>query len=66
MFDDEYKFMFGKRKEFLCECKLSLYIESFEVIDVFFEMEGIYMMSCCDVFIFIYDILFDIVVFYFG
>lgn len=66
MFDDEHKFMFGKRKEFLRECKLSSHTESFEVIDALFEMEGTYTTSCCDVFTFIHDTLFDIVAFHFG
>lgn len=71
MFDDEHnadrKFMFGKRKEeFLRECKVSSRTESFEVIDALFEMEGTYTTSCCDVFTFIHDTLFDIVAFHFG
>lgn len=58
---------FVERKEkFFCKCNVSLYIESFKVINVFLEMEGIYMMKCCDVFIFIYEFLFEIVVYYFG
>lgn len=52
---------------FLCKCNVSLNIESFKVMNVFLEMEGMYMMKCCcGVFIFIYEFLFEIVVYYFG
>lgn len=71
IFDNKHnadrEFMFAERKrEFLLECKVSSKTESFEVMDALSEMEGTYTMSCCDVFTFIHESLFEIVAFHFG
>lgn len=71
IFDNEHnadrELMFVRRKEeFLRECKVSSQTESFEIKDALLEMEGTYTMSCCDVFTFIHESLFEIVAFHFG
>lgn len=54
-----------KKCKFLEVCK-SLNMVNFEIIDVLFEMEGIYIKKCGIDFMFVYDFLFEIVVYYFG
>lgn len=71
IFDNEHnadrELMFVRRKEeFLRACKVSPQTESFEIMDALLEMEGTYTMSCCDVFTFIHESLFEIVAFHFG
>lgn len=52
--------------EILKKCKVKNIIDIFEFIDVLIEMEGIYIKKCDNSFIFEYDLMFEIIVYYFG
>lgn len=59
--------LFEKMKcSILKKCKVFVIIDSFKLIDVLIEMEGIYIKISVSGFIFIYDFLFEIIVYYFG
>lgn len=60
MYFDEMKFQVLKR------CKVDFNICSFYFIDVLIEMEGIYIEKSQNEFKFIYDFMFEIIVYYFG
>lgn len=47
-------------------CEVMLFVDSFKFIYVLKEMEGIYIRKSGIEFIFIYDLLFEIIVYYFG
>lgn len=64
--DNNEMYLNEKKFKFLEVCKVSLDMVSFEIIDVLLEMEGIYIKKSDSEFIFIYDFVFEIVVFYFG
>lgn len=50
----------------LKECKVKSRIDLFKIIDVLFEMKGIYILECDNNFIFVNDCMFKIIVYYFG
>lgn len=52
--------------EVLKKCKVKIIIDIFEFIDVLLEMEGIYIKKCDNSFVFEYDLMFEIIVYYFG
>lgn len=64
---DDVNLKFNKMKcNFFRWCKVELNMESFKIIDVLFEMEEIYIKKWGNEFIFIYNIMFEIIVYYFG
>lgn len=50
----------------LKRCKVRESIDNFEIIDVLIEMEGIYIRKWCYQFEFVYDFMYEIIVYYFG
>lgn len=63
---DERNVYENKKSKILEVCKVRIDIDSFKIIDVLLEMEGIYMRRCGSEFIFVYDFMCEIVVYYFG
>lgn len=64
---DEYLNFLNKFKLNILEvCRVKRRIESFCFVDVLLEMVGMYIKLCESEFIFIYEFLFEIVVYYFG
>lgn len=64
-FNNEFDFN-EKKYKFLEVCKVFLMIENFEFLDVLLEMKGIFIKCCGSEFFFVYDFMFEIVVYYFG
>lgn len=65
-FDNEDRYFNEKKCEVFKMCKVSIILNCFEFISVLNEMEGIFIQKCVDKFIFVYDFMFEIVVYYFG